>query len=385
MNGNLDRQSLTIGTFFGIKLRVHYSWLIIFALIAWTVISGVLPAYYPKLSLSVRVVDGLIITVLFFIAAIAHEYAHSLVARRYGLTVKRITLFLFGGASELQNEPTDAKTEFLMTAAGPGTSLLIAALFWGIWAIAKSQHVTFIEIIAGIDAILNLIIGLFNLVPAYPLDGGRLFRSLVWLKTKDVISATKAASYLSYILSYAMAALGILEVIGGDLVGGIWFLILGLYLHQLTRASYQQTLNQVLLSKVKVKDIMETDFATVPANTSLENYFNDYVLRYREYFFLITKGEEVVGELEAAKVMRKQKALYNQPVEQFMQPISEKQFLKPSDPAAKALQLMRQYDEHILPVFEEKKLTAQVTTQHINDYLMFYNQHRILNDQPGSR
>ncbi|MCL4357529.1 site-2 protease family protein [Patescibacteria group bacterium] len=385
MNNELNRQSLTIGTFFGIKLRVHYSWLIIFALIAWTVISGVLPAYYPKLSLGVRVVDGLIITLLFFIAAIAHEYAHSLVARRYGLIVKRITLFLFGGASELQNEPTDAKTEFLMTAAGPGTSLLIAALFWGIWAIAKSQHVTVIEIIAGIDAILNLIIGLFNLVPAYPLDGGRLFRSLVWLKTKDVISATKAASYLSYVLSYAMAAFGILEVIDGNLVGGIWFLILGLYLHQLTRASYQQTLNQVLLSKVKVKDVMETDFATVPADTPLENYFNDYVLRYREYFFLITKGERVIGELEAAKVMRKKNAFYDQSVEKFMQPLSEKQFLKPSDPAAKALQLMRQYDEHILPVVEGKKLTAQVTTQHINDYLIFYNQHRVLNNSSSRR
>lgn len=385
MKGNLDHQSLTIGTFFGIKLRVHYSWLVIFALIAWTVISGVLPAYYPKLSLGTRVVDGLIITLLFFIAAIAHEYAHSLVARRYGLVVKRITLFLFGGASELQNEPTDAKTEFLMTAAGPITSLLIAALFWGIWAIAKSQHITVIEIIAGIDAILNLIIGVFNLVPAYPLDGGRLFRSLVWLKTKDVISATKAASYLSYVLSYAMVALGILEAIGGDLVSGLWFLILGLYLHQLTRASYQQTLNQVLLGKVKVKDVMETDFATVPADTSLENYFNDYVLRYREYFFLITKGEKVIGELEAAKVMRNEQKFYDRPVEQFMQPLNANQFLKPSDPAAKALRIMHQHDEHILPVFEGKKLTAQVTAQHINDYLMFYNQHRDLNNRTVAR
>jgi Zn-dependent protease len=368
----MRHQSVIIGTFFGIQLRIHYSWLVIFALIAWSVITGYLPAYRKDLSLTVRVNAGLVVTVLFFISVIAHEYAHSLVAKHRGLQIKRITLFLFGGASELQQEPASAKTELLMTVAGPATSLLIAALFWALWIIGRNLHFAALEIIAEPLALLNFVVGIFNLLPAYPLDGGRILRSAIWLRTKDIVSATRVASYSSYGLSYLMIAFGILDILAGAVISGIWLGFLGLFLHQITQLSFAQTVNRQLLKSVKVRDVMNEQFVTVPANTSIGSFLNEYVLRYKQYDFLVTDGNKVVGIIELSRVMNPQESKQVLPVGHYMIQLPKGLGLKPHDPAVKALNLMQGHNVHILPVFTDHELIGVVMSRYLDDYLQIH-------------
>jgi Zn-dependent protease/predicted transcriptional regulator len=378
--------SIIVGTFFGIQLRIHYSWLVIFALIAWSVITGYLPMYRKDLSLSVRVIAGLVVTVLFFVSVIIHEYAHSLVAKRRGLKIKRITLFLFGGASELQHEPANAKTELLMTAAGPATSLVIAALFWALWAVGRRLHFSALEIVAEPLALLNFIVGVFNLLPAYPLDGGRIFRSLIWLRTKDIVSATRIASYSSYALSYLMIAFGVVDILAGAVVSGIWLGFLGWFLHQITRLSYSQTVSHRLLESVKVRDVMNEQFVTVPDRTSIDAFLSEFVLRYKQYDFLVTDKDEIVGIIELSRLRNLSGSDRASPVSRFIVPLSKSLRLKPQDPALKALTLMQQHNLDILPVLAGDVLVGVVMTRYLDDYLYIHQARRQSDDKavPGT-
>lgn len=367
MNGNLNKQSLTIGKLFGIKIRFHVSWLVIFTLVAWTVISGYLPTYYSGLSLQIRIIDGIVITVLFFASVLAHELAHSLTARRYGIKIQRITLFLFGGAAELQQEPTNAKAELMMTIAGPLTSLAAALFFGAIWLIGIRLHVQAIEIIAGIVAVLNLSVGVFNLIPAYPLDGGRIFRALMWLKTQDIVSATRAASYLSYALSYLLITVGVLEFFSGGFINGLWAVLLGFFLHQLTRVGYRQTVEQKQLAGLKVADIMEADFLSVPSDTTVEEYLNHYLLIRKQYDCLVMDGDTVVGILSATRAMSVSDPQMS--IVKIMVRVNSRMLLGLNDSALRAVQIMERYNVHILPVYREHQLAGTVTLGQIGEYL----------------
>ena len=367
MNGNLNKLSLTIGKLFGIKIRFHVSWLVIFALVAWTVISGYLPTYYSGLNLQIRIIDGIVITVLFFVSVLAHELAHSLTARHYGIRIQRITLFLFGGAAELQQEPTNAKSELMMTVAGPLTSLVAALLFGAIWLFGLRLHLQTIEIIAGIVALLNLTVGLFNLVPAYPLDGGRIFRALIWLKTQDIVSATRYASYLSYALSYLLIVLGVLEFFAGGIINGLWAVLLGFFLHQLTRVGYRQTVEQKQLVGLKVADIMETDFLSVPADATVDEYLNHYLLIQKQYDCLVMDHESVVGILSASRAMSAADTRVS--VVKIMVRLGSQLRLDVNDNAFRAVKIMERYNVHILPVYKDKQLAGTVTLGQIGEYL----------------
>ena len=369
MNGSKNRQSLHIGTYSGIKLRVHISWIIIFLLVAWSVISGYLPIYYPSLPTSQRMIYGTIVTILFFVSVIVHEFAHALLAKRRGLKIDQITLFLFGGAAELQQEPNDARSEFMITAAGPATSYVIAVILGAVWLAARQFNLLGLEVIAGIVALLNIVVATFNLLPAYPLDGGRILRSLIWIKTKDMLKATKDATRVSSVLAYLMIAAGLIEIFYGAFLGGVWMVFLGYFLHQMAQFSYKQTLNQQLLGSLKVSDIMETGIITVSANTTVDDYLNSYVLRYRQYDFLVTLNNKVVGIVSADRVSRLSGEARQESVENHMLALGPGLKLRPSDGAVKALDIMLRSKIQVLPVFSMRKLVGSVSMGYINDFL----------------
>lgn len=369
MNDVVNHRGITVGTFFGIRLRIHYSWFVIFLLVAWSVISGYLPAYYSSLSLTERLVDGMIVTILFFLSVIVHEYAHSLVAKHLNLEIHQITLFLFGGAAELQQEPRDAKTEFLITAAGPSMSILISAVFGGLWYIGRQFNLSALEIIAGLVALLNLIVAIFNLLPAYPLDGGRILRSLIWLRNKDMFKATRIATRISSVLAFAMIGLGFVEIIYGAVISGLWLGLLGYFLYQMTQSSYRQTLNQQILETVKVADIMETDIVSVPFDTTVGDYLNSYVLKYKQYDFLVSKSNDIIGIISADKLVGLSRAFKDDPVIYHMSDLNSELKLRPGDYAYKALNKMLKNKLQLLPVYSMKHLVGTVSIQCLNDYL----------------
>ena len=360
-----------VGTFFGIQLRIDYSWFIIFALIAWDVITVYLPSEKRGLSALYLVLAGLIVTVIIFLSLIAHEYAHSIVANRRGLRVKRITLFLFGGASELQHEPDDAKTELLMAAVGPLTSLIIAGAFALIWLGSKHLGITSLQIVSQPVAAINFILAVFNLLPAYPLDGGRIFRSIIWLR-RDFMSATRIATNAGIILSYTMVALGILALLGGNIVGGLWFAIIGFFLGQSARYSYFETLHESILSKVTVDKVLSRDFAAVPAGSTVNDFLNNFVLRYKHYDFLVTDKDDIKGIIEFSRLAKFSRSRPQTVIDDYVEPLTKSLVLKPTDSAAKARRIMRSHNLDILPVMSGQKLAGVVMSRYLEDYVMVH-------------
>jgi Zn-dependent protease len=364
----MNANSLTIGRYFGIQLRIHYSWLIIFALVAWSVTTGYIPIY-NGMTLALRITVGLIVTVLFFVSVVCHEYAHSLVARSRGLKIDRITLFLFGGAAELHHEPTSAKTELAMTIAGPATSLLIALITGLVWYAANASKLPLLVSVAEPLCLLNLTVGIFNLLPAYPLDGGRILRSAIWLGTKDIIKATKIASYASYALAYAMMGLGVLVLLAGDFISGLWLVFLGYFLQRITKVSFVQTVSQKLLGHAQVERLMNPDFKLIPPSTTIDVFLNTFVLGYRQASFLVGTKSDVVGIMELGKISAQDKDHSEISVSDLMVKISHPMRLKITDGVEHALAVMQRQGVRILPVYSSKGLEGVITASYIDEYI----------------
>lgn len=364
----MNSNSLTIGKFFGIQLRIHYSWLIIFALVAWSVTTGYIPIY-SGMTLALRIVVGLTVTLLFFVSVVCHEYAHSLVARSRGLKIDRITLFLFGGAAELHHEPTSAKTELAMTVAGPAMSLFIALVTGIIWYAANSAHLPLLVSIAEPLSLLNLTVGVFNLLPAYPLDGGRILRSAIWLGTKDIIRATKVASYFSYALAYFMMGLGLLGLFSGDYISGLWLLFLGYFLQRITKVSFMQTVSQKLLGSAKVERLMNPEYKLIPPSTTIDVFLNTFVLGYRQASFLVGTRSDLVGIIELSRLSAEDKDHSETSVSELMVKISASMRLKLSDGIEQALAVMQRTGVRILPVYGPDGLAGVITSSYIDEYI----------------
>ena len=232
---------------------------------------------------------------MFFLSLLLHELAHSLLARRRGIDVRDITLFLFGGVSSLKGEPRTAKDEFAIAVVGPLTSLLLGAVFAAGWAILRYWSAG----IAGISAqlaVINAALAVFNMLPGFPLDGGRVLRSLIWWKNKDLLAATRSASRFGEITAYGLMGVGVVMFFFGLLIDGIWFFIIGMFLRGASVSSYQQMLVQVTLSGVTAAEAASKDCQPVSPDISLQQLVDNYVLAHSARCFPVqTGGEELIG------------------------------------------------------------------------------------------
>jgi len=232
-----------IGKIFGIDVQVHGSWLIIGALVLWTLASNALPADYPQLGSGVRLAMALVITVLFFVSLLAHELAHSVVAMARGIPVHRITFFLFGGMAQTSSESRSAGEEFLIAIAGPAMSFLLGGLFYALWTLGS--HGAWGPFLVGSAAyltVLNLVLGTFNLLPGFPMDGGRVLRSIIWKATGNVTRATLWASRVGAGMAFLLMGYGLWQVFTGSVVSGIWMILIGTFIRSAARSSYQNHL-----------------------------------------------------------------------------------------------------------------------------------------------
>lgn len=232
-----------VGRMLGIELRIHPSWFIIVALVLWMLAGVALPADFPQLGTPVRVTMALAITVLFFASLLAHELAHSAVAVARGIPVHRITFFLFGGMAQTSRESRTPSEEFLIAVAGPIMSFLLAGASFGLWWVsAVNDWGLGVSGIAAYVAALNLILGIFNLLPGFPMDGGRILRSILWALTGNVTRATHWASRVGVGMALLLAAYGVWRVIVGEVMGGLWLVLIALFIRNAARMSYRQHL-----------------------------------------------------------------------------------------------------------------------------------------------
>ncbi len=284
-----------LGRIAGIPIYVDYSWFIIFILLTYALAAGYFPQIFPTHSPVTHWLLGAVASLLLFASVLIHELMHSVVARRNNIPISGITLFIFGGASQMTDEPGSAAAEFKMAIVGPLTSLVMAVIFYAIARLAATQDCG--VLLVGLSfylTVINLVLAVFNLVPGFPLDGGRVLRSIIWRITGDLTRSTRIASYVGIGVAYTLIFFGILSVLGGN-ISGIWLVLIGWFLQNAAQQSYQQLLIRRSLGEVKVRQIMTREVITVPADITLDHLVEDYFFRYKHAAFPVSKDERLVG------------------------------------------------------------------------------------------
>ncbi len=282
-------------TIAGIRIIIDYSWFIIFALVAFSLSAGYLPQKYPGASRMAYWVSGLVATAAFFFSILFHELAHSLVALRSGISIPSITLFLFGGVSRLSEEPKDPKTDLRIAIVGPFSSFVLAGAFWLVGQrLGPSVH-PLAKAVIDYLAFINLALGIFNLAPGFPLDGGRVLRAILWWRTGSVDRATRIVSDLGKGFALTLIFVGAYVILQGALLGGIWLIFIGMFLRGSAAQGYEQMVLQRTLQSALVSEVMVEDPVTLAPDLTLSEVVDHYFLRYGYRGFPVLEGESVVG------------------------------------------------------------------------------------------
>jgi Zn-dependent protease/predicted transcriptional regulator len=356
---------------FGFEVRVDASWLLLAALVAWTFAEGVFPELVPNLNWTSYWWMALAATIGLFLSIIFHETAHSLVARHYGMHIRGITLFIFGGVAEMVSEPSSARAEFLMALAGPVASLVLAAALFLLVGVADQFDGT--KAVAGVLwylGLLNGMLALFNIVPAFPLDGGRMLRATLWAWRGDIAWATRIAAAAGELFGILLIVLGVLEIMRGDFVGGIWRCLIGLFLRAAASASYQQTIAQRLLGDVSVAQVMTSNPIVVAPNVSIAEFIDGYVYRFHHREFPVAQDGKVIGTIgtrQAAPVERSRWT--DTPVSQVMLPCSAEDTISSDAQALAALAQMSGSSRNRLFVLKGDLLVGILSLRDLMEFL----------------
>jgi Zn-dependent protease/CBS domain-containing protein len=268
----------------GIDIGIHYTLIFIFILISWSLAAGIFPNLTQDQSPAIYWMMGIITALLLFVSVLLHELAHSLVAKARGMGVSSITLFIFGGVSNLEEEPEKPRTEFAMAIVGPLTSLVLGGIFFGVsiflmgkiisynelFSNTVTNNYTSIESVIGYLAWINVLLGIFNLLPGFPLDGGRVLRSILWGSTRSLIKATNIAGRVGQFFGWALIAYGLFEALSGNFLGGLWIAFIGWFLNTTADASRKEITLRERLSHIKVRELMNPDIVTIRPETSVE-------------------------------------------------------------------------------------------------------------------
>jgi Zn-dependent protease/CBS domain-containing protein len=289
-------RGIRLGRVIGFEVRIDHSWFILFALILWSFSYMAFPAHAPGLPPAVYFAMGLSGTLLFFISLLAHELSHSVVARAKGIPVDGITLFLFGGMAHTRMEAETPGDEFQIAAAGPIMSIAIAVLLGAAWMLGGSfGWPVYILAVLQYIALLNLVLAVFNLLPGFPLDGGRLFRAVVWKVTGDMTRATRVASAGGRWLAYVLIGFGLLSAFAGNVLGGMWLVFIGWFLRNAAISTYQQHLLLDVLSGVRAGQAMTPNPDTVPPDATVRELMEEFFMRRRYTAYPVTQDGVPLG------------------------------------------------------------------------------------------
>ncbi len=290
---------------FGFQVKVDASWFFIAFLVVWSLMSGYFPAQVPGLSTGDYLVLAIIAMVALFAGLILHELAHSLVARRFGLGIGGITLFIFGGVAELDEEPVDPRSEFWIAIAGPIMSFALAGLAYLALLLSKATGISEpLQAVLEYLALINFVLALFNLLPAFPLDGGRVLRAALWRWSGDLVKATRSATAASAILAYALIAFGFVSLFSGAVIGGFWQALIGLFLLTAARGTYQQLMVKTALRDKSVATMMSRSIHTATPDDTLGDVVNRIMLRHSVSFVPVTEGDHLLGYVDTALLQK---------------------------------------------------------------------------------
>jgi Zn-dependent protease/CBS domain-containing protein len=362
------KPSITLGRLFGVDIGLHYSWLIIALLITLSLV-GHFGATDPNWSRAVVWISAVVTAVLFFVSIVLHELSHALVARARGVSVRSITLFALGGVATMENPSPDAKTEFWVAAAGPIASV---ALGLGCYALAASlgwsprADVSPSTAVLGWLGYINISLAVFNLIPGFPLDGGRILRAILWGRSGDADRATMTAARVGQAVAFGFILLGVMRFFGGAGFGGLWIAFIGWFLLQAAQASYAQVAVVADLRGVHVRDIMSPDCATVGADMRVQTLVDEHLLRTGQRCFVVGGPRRILGLITSHEIKGVARDRWaSTPLGDIMRPIDQLRTIQPDTLAIDALRLMGREDVNQLPVMSEGKFEGMVGRRHI--------------------
>ena len=373
--------SIKLGRIFGIEVGFHWSWVFIFFLVTWSFAEGVLEYLYEDWTVAQLYIGGAIISMIFFLSVLLHELSHAVVSNRLGLPVRNITLFVFGGVANLTREPDKPGDEFKIAIVGPLMSFLLSILF----AIAAAALYPLSEGLAGVSlqlAVINLSLAIFNMLPGFPLDGGRVFRSFVWNRTNDRLKATRYASKLGEWIAYGVMAIGIGFTLFGNFVSGVWFFVIGLFLRNASTASYEQLVMETTLSGIAVRDVMRRDFNAVPPDMSVEELVHDHVMTQGARCSIVMAAGDFAGLVTLTDVRRVPRAEWQTTsVYRAMTPATRLHTVTPGENLTTVLQIMAEHDVNQLPVVQGRELVGMLDRA---DVMRFIQVRRDLAESVGA-
>jgi Zn-dependent protease/CBS domain-containing protein len=362
---------VTLFKLLGFEVRLDASWIILAILITWSLAKGVFPAYFEDMPAANYWAMGAAGALGLFLSIIFHELSHSLAARRFGIPMRGITLFIFGGVAEMSEEPPSAKAEFLTAIVGPVSSVLIAVIFYGILQVAESSGWP-----VAVNGVLfylvwvNFILALFNLLPAFPLDGGRVLRSALWSWKKDLHWATLISSRIGSAFGVLFIAWGLWEIIQGNFIGGLWQAMIGLFLRGAAQSSYHLVVTRDVLSGFKVGRFMATDPVSVPPGITLQDFVEDYLYRYHHQIYPVVKDGELAGCITARKLKDVPRDEWSHRlVGDAAASCEEAMVVGPDMDATEALGIMNRTGNSRLLVVENRRLVGIVTLKDLMEVL----------------
>jgi len=356
----------------GFEVGIDWSWIIIAILILWSLSTGFFPMYYKNLSTEMYWMMGLVGAAGLFLSIIFHEFCHSMMARRYGMPMKGITLFIFGGVAQMEDEPPSPKAEFMVAIVGPLSSLAIGLIFYGIYIFGKNAGLPEpVNGVVGYLAFINGILAGFNIIPAFPLDGGRVLRSILWGLKKNLKWATRVSSWIGTGFGILLIVLGIVNVLRGNFVGGMWWLLIGMFLHGAAKSAYQQLIMRKALEGEPLTKLMKTDPVTVPASVSLKEFVEDYVYRHHYKMFpVMDNSNKLAGCITTKQLKEVPKENWDQKkVADLAMQCSPENSVDSKEDAMKALSKMKSNSASRLMVTEGDHLLGIISLKDMLEHL----------------
>ena len=367
------KPNIRFGRVLGIEVGLHYSWFLIAFLIVMSLVAQ-FSGTHREWGQSVIWAISILTSILFFVTLLAHEMSHALVARSRGLTTRSITLFALGGLASIEKEPADPKTEFWVGIIGPISSAIIGAICLGLawvigWAPGHTPATPWSAMLVWLGYI-NLLLAAFNMIPGFPLDGGRILRSIVWWSTKDGVKSTRIAARIGQFIALCFIAIGVFRFFAGDGFGGLWIAFIGWFLMQAAGATALQNQVSANLKGVRVSDVMTRDCAMVDGHTNLQTFVEEDLLRSGRRCFLVKLNQDVVGLItpHEIKLIERNRWPYTTILD-VMRPLDEVHTVSPSTPVVEALERMGREDVNQLPVMLDHHLEGVISRSNVLHFL----------------
>ncbi len=368
------KAQIKLGRIFGIEIGLHYSWLIIAVLIALSLTQYFAQAH-PDWNSSVIWTMAIVTALLFFLSIVIHELSHAAIARRNDLPVKSITLFALGGVAEIEKEAENAKTEFWMGIIGPITSAAIGIICLGIsyllgWIPLSEPNTPLMAMLVWLGYI-NFGLAIFNMLPGFPMDGGRVFRGIVWAITGNRTKATKIASLTGQFLALSFIIFGLIMFFRGSGFGGLWIAFIGWFLLNAAKATYAQEAISQQLAGLLVSDVMNQDCPVVDSRINVETFVEDSLLRTGQRCFVVVENGTPLGLITSHEVKSIERRLWSfKMVTDAMKPLESIQVVSPETPVIEALEIIGREDVNQLPVVSNGQLKGIISRDRILNYLL---------------